>query len=127
MTTILVIDDEELVRTVFANYLAKVGFEVICCAEALEGLDAFDRYAPDLVITDLLMPGMRGMEVIAEIRKRDAHIPIFAMSGAASGMGESDLARATDLGARYVFAKPVRMGEVFELIKIELEQAKAAE
>ena len=118
---ILVIDDEEPIRRLFARFLDKRGYDVLCVAGAAEGLAAFREEPADLVITDLLMPGMNGLELIRHLHRHTPDLPIFAMSGGADAVGESDLVRAAESGAVFVFAKPLRLEEIADLIRIQLE------
>lgn len=81
MAHILLIDDDELLRDTVQQMLELDGHRV---TEATDGLDGLARHAAgrfDLVITDVLMPLMDGAQFIIELRKRDARVPVLAISG----------------------------------------------
>jgi CheY-like chemotaxis protein len=78
---ILLVDDEDEVREPAAHYLRGQGYVVV---EAHDGLDALDRFQPgafDLVVMDLTMPRMNGRQAFAELRTRDAEVPVILCSG----------------------------------------------
>ncbi len=69
---VLVIEDEETIQRIIRDYLTSSGYDVRCVADGLEGVQLFDHYQPDLLILDLNLPSMSGLEVAAHIRKRSA-------------------------------------------------------
>jgi len=81
MTTILVIDDEDLVRFTLRELLESAGYSVIGAADGIHGLEAARRHNVDLVVTDIIMPRREGVETIAELRKWRSGIPVIAISG----------------------------------------------
>jgi DNA-binding response OmpR family regulator len=106
MARILVIDDDHAVRLTIQVFLERGGHEVICAADGEQGLRAFASEAPQLIITDIIMPNKEGIETIMQIRERDATVPIIAMSGGGR-VGNADfLKMAARLGANEVLAKP---------------------
>jgi two-component system, chemotaxis family, chemotaxis protein CheY len=106
MARILVIDDDHAVRLTIKMFLERMGHEVICASDGEEGLRAFVSESPQLIITDIIMPNMEGIETIMQIRQRDAAIPIIAMSGGGR-IGNTDfLKMAAGIGANEVLAKP---------------------
>jgi CheY-like chemotaxis protein len=106
MARILVIDDDHAVRLTIQVILERDGHEVICAADGERGLRAFQSAAPQLIITDIIMPNKEGLETIMEIRARDAAIPIIAMSGGGR-VGNADfLKMALRVGASAILPKP---------------------
>jgi DNA-binding NtrC family response regulator len=107
--TILVCDDEELIRWSLAEQLQSEGYRVL---EAVDGVDCLEKiraHAPDLVITDMKMPRMDGMEVLRRLREEDRELPVIVLTA----MGAADLVvEATQLGARAYLAKPFDLREV---------------
>jgi CheY-like chemotaxis protein len=93
---ILVVDDAPLVRKFLTEFLEREGYEVLTAADGLDGLDALSRSLPDLIISDLNMPRMSGLEFLAVVRERFPHIATIAMSGdyIASGKPSGILADA---------------------------------
>ena len=82
MHNILVIDNEESILLMITMALAKFGFNVEIAADGLEGIKKFDKSRFDLVITDILMPGLNGNGVARHIRNSEnKYTPVIAMSG----------------------------------------------
>jgi len=79
---ILVIDDEDQIRKITVKFLEKNGgYEVFQAANGREGINMFESHHPDVVITDLNMPGMRGEEVVRYIRNKTTKTKVIAVSG----------------------------------------------
>ncbi len=81
MARILVIDDDDQIRDVFRQILEHAGYEVEVAPDGLEGIRLFKEKNIDLVITDILMPGMGGLETIMELRLASPDVKIIAISG----------------------------------------------
>ncbi|MDD4429663.1 MAG: response regulator, partial [Paludibacter sp.] len=81
MEKILVIDDDKLVRKVFKLTLSKEGYDVLEAEDGRQGLQLIKTENPDLVLTDFLMPGINGLEVIAEITRLKLNIPVIMLTG----------------------------------------------
>ena len=108
MARILVVDDEEGIRTLIRNMLVREGHQVTTACDGVEALRVVDSQAVDLVITDLIMPEMEGVEMISELRRRFPAIKIIAMSGGGMGGAVDYLRLAKALGAGQTLAKPFR-------------------
>ena len=78
---ILVVDDQFLIRETARQILESEGYEVLTAADGLDGLHAFSKSLPDLIISDLNMPRMSGFEFLAVVRERFPHIATIAVSG----------------------------------------------
>jgi DNA-binding NtrC family response regulator len=101
---LLFVDDEESIRRSLGNYFRELGHEVHTAASGKEGLALFEQVQPHVVILDLRMPGMNGLEVLEALRSRDAVILML------TGHGEVDTAvQAMRLGAENFLQKPVDM------------------
>jgi CheY-like chemotaxis protein len=90
---ILLAEDEIAVSRLLRRYLEKVGFEVLAAANGLEALDLFRRENPDLLLSDIDMPEMDGLELLARIREVNRRLPAILVSGKAepeSGAQERD-------------------------------------
>ena len=118
---ILVVDDEPALRRVAEYRLVEAGYEVCLADNGRAGLDAFASFAPDLVVTDLRMPGMAGEDLAAEILRRDGSIPIIVVTG--HGTVASAVCAVRGGIADYVL-KPVSWDEM--LITVERTLAAAA-
>jgi CheY-like chemotaxis protein len=117
MSRILVIDDDAQVRRVIVRVLIGAGHSAIEAADGQQGIVLFRDAAPDLVITDLVMPGKEGIETIRAIRAIVPDTKVIAMSGSAAGSdGTLYLSVAEKLGADAVIAKPFRPHELLALI-----------
>ena len=108
---ILVIDDEEPNRRLLARVLTRAGFEVVACSSAEEGLELLSRARADLVLMDIRLGKMDGIEATRRIKADPvlASIPVVAVS--AYAMTE-DIARAREAGVSGYLTKPFRMKEI---------------
>ena len=80
MKRILVVDDEEDIRQLYKEELEEEGYEVELAERGVEALDKISRSKPDVVILDLRMPGMGGLEVLERIREQDKELPVIICS-----------------------------------------------
>lgn len=106
MATVLVIDDDEEHRTLVREILVRAGYRVEEAADGVQGLRLFGKSSPDLVITDINMPGIDGHEVITALRVARADVPVIAISGGGAVAKDELLLRAASLGANEVIMKP---------------------
>ncbi len=77
MNKILVVDDEENIRLLYMEELQDLGYEVIAASNGNDAIKKFEIYQPDLIILDILMPGMSGIETMNIIREKSKDIPII--------------------------------------------------
>ena len=103
---ILVVEDNDLNRKLFGDLLKAKGFEVEPLADGAEVLDRARAFAPDLVIMDIQLPRISGLELIEALKRDDdlRHIPVLAVT-AYAGKGDED--RIREAGAEGYRAKPV--------------------
>lgn len=101
---VLSIDDEMVLRQSIVAYLEDSGFNMIEANDGEEGLEVFRREKPDLVLTDLQMPKMSGLDVLTQIAKESPDTPIIVVSGAG---GMSDVIEALRRGAWDYITKPI--------------------
>ncbi len=80
--TLLIIDDDEVVRASLAAYLEDSGFSVLQASNGQQGLQVFEQDKPDLVICDLRMPQMGGLELIRQVTELSSQTPVIVVSGA---------------------------------------------
>lgn len=110
MGKVLVVDDDMLVRRVLRTFLERAGHRVTEAGNGLEALDVFDEERPHLVLTDILMPRMNGLEMMVQMRRRLPEVRLIAMTGSAyDGDADAMLLLARDLGAARTFRKPLDM------------------
>jgi CheY-like chemotaxis protein len=107
--TILVIDDDPAVRRFLKDSLAEWGGHVETAVNGVEGIRAFRACRPALVLTDLLMPGVTGLEVIRTIRSLDDRVPVVLVTGQAAFQKS---AVAHRYGFTAVLSKPFGLNEL---------------
>ena len=77
---ILIIEDENTIRRVVRDYLDAAGYDVACASDGLEGVQLFDTFQPDLLILDINLPSMDGLEIATHIRKHSAEVHIIMLT-----------------------------------------------
>ncbi|MFA5689959.1 MAG: response regulator [Kiritimatiellales bacterium] len=123
MGHILIIEDNEAVRGLFQQVLEIEGYSVAVAGNGHEGLAAAREREPDLVITDIMMPEMDGLELIQRLRANSPGLPVIAISG---GMREAPfnfLSQAEQMGANKTLEKPVALAELINAVKTLLATA----
>ena len=103
-TSILVIDDDALVRNMVARFLDRAGYRVLAAQGGAEGLELFDAERPDIILLDLRMPGLSGLEVLEQVRARDKNQPVIVISGTPD---LDDVVSSLRLGAWDYLVKPL--------------------
>lgn len=118
MARILVIDDDEFVRGLMARLLGRQGHTVTCAPDGAAGLEAFRQGRYDLIITDIIMPEMEGIEFIVNLREEDPEVPLMAISGGSDGTGPgAPLHDARLLGADATLAKPFEVDILIDTVE----------
>jgi len=117
MRKILIIEDNHLVRSTLDKILRGSGFEVVTAKDGVQGVAAFSREHPDLVITDIIMPEKEGLQTIREIRQEQSDAKIIAISGGGRVGNVDYLSKAQELGAIETIAKPFDPEELVERVK----------
>jgi two-component system, OmpR family, response regulator ResD len=120
---VLVVDDEPMVREVLARYLAKEGYAVDVAEDGEEALVAYARALPDLVLLDLMLPRVDGLEVFRRIR---AHAPTAVIMLTARGE-ETDRVVGLELGADDYVTKPFSPREVVARVRAVLRRSGTPE
>ena len=122
MPKILVVDDDEQIRELVDSMLTAYGYEITLANNGQLATRVYREQPFDLVITDLVMPDMEGIELIQKLRAINQNVTIIAMSGGASGASETYLKTAGFLGARYTLPKPFKLDELLKVVSTALEQ-----
>lgn len=117
---ILVVDDKWENRSIIANLLGPIGFEVVEAIDGAEGWKKVQEFHPDLVITDLLMPGIGGFELIDQIRTSEQFKDLIVIVSSAS-VFEADQYRSIEAGGNDFLPKPVLATELLEKLKKHLQ------
>ena len=127
--SILVVDDEDTIREVIRRYLERDGFAVREAADGYAALDAIAEAAPDLIVLDLMLPGVDGLSLTRQLRTlkgandERSRIPIIMLTA----KGEtSDRIRGLDLGADDYMAKPFSQQELVSRVKAVLRRSGEA-
>ena len=110
---ILVVDDDEDVREVLKDTLQLVGHKIVDCPDAYTALKEIEKNSFDLIITDLGMPGMTGLEMSEQIHKKHPEIPIVMITGWGTQLSTDDTARN---GIVTVMSKPFHLKDVREMV-----------
>lgn len=114
---VLIVEDNEVIREQLARVIRKEGFEVVTAEDGEMGLEMFKNERPEILIADLKMPGMNGMELMHEVRSLSTSVQIIVVTG----FGKFDTAiSALHEGAMDYLQKPVDL----ELLILALERAK---
>ena len=109
MKKILIIDDEKPTLNMFRLFLSAYGYEVLLAENGLQGLEIFRKEGPPIVLTDIKMPGMDGLEVLRQVKEIAPRTEVIVISG----HGDMDLAmRALQLNASDFLSKPVQKSEL---------------
>lgn len=127
MATILVVDDEHEVGAVIRRVLERAGFTVNVASNAADGLEAVAAAPPDVVITDVIMPKVHGVELIKTLRERYPRIRVVAISGGGSFgplaykpeaiSTHAYLAAAREAGAEEILTKPFDLTDLLGAIR----------
>lgn len=121
--TILVIDDEKDLQELVRYNLEKEGYDVIVARDGTTGLDIALRHRPDLIVLDLMMPGMDGLEVCRKLRgdDRGKRVPLLMLTAKAT---EADRVVGLELGADDYVTKPFSPRELVARVKAILRRSK---
>lgn len=116
---ILVIDDEDNICDLINLYFEKAGYQVVCTGDGAQGLEMIKSEKPDLVILDLMLPGMDGLDVCKEIRKT-SNVPLIMLS---ARVDEVDRVLGLEIGADDYVTKPFSPRELLARVKAVLRRA----
>jgi len=120
---ILIIDDEEVLQDVLTSLIRREGHTIFNALSAEDGLEILDREEIDLVVLDLMLPGMSGQEALAEIRRRDPEMVVVVITAYSSIEGAIQAMRE---GAFHYIPKPFKNDEVLLTLRKGLEQRRLA-
>jgi len=126
MKTILIIEDDQLIRESIVELLETRSYRVLSAGNGIEGISVAIENQPDLIVCDVMMPGLDGYEVVASIRneKKLAEVPFIFLSAKTQRL---DLRKAMNLGADDYLTKPFKAQELFEAIEARLKRNESGE
>ena len=117
---VLVVDDEDKIRQILDAYLRDEGFEVVSASTGEEALTRFDQSPPDLVVLDIMLPGMDGLDVLRELRRR-SDVYVILLTARAE---EIDRVVGLSAGADDYLVKPFSPRELVARVKAVLRRAR---
>jgi DNA-binding response OmpR family regulator len=117
---VLVVDDEPIVVDVLTRYLTREGFEVATAHDGQEAVDAFPRFRPDLVLLDLMLPRVDGLEAFRRMRDQDS-VPVIMLTARGE---ETDRVVGLELGADDYVSKPFSPREIVARVRAVLRRAE---
>jgi len=119
-TRILYVDDTRTNLVIAKGILSKAGFQVFLAEDGKQGLEMADQLQPDLILLDVMMPGMSGFEVCAALQKNEqtAYVPVVFMTALTE---ERDRTQAFSVGAVDYLTKPIDPGRLLETVRKHLE------
>ena len=124
--TILLVDDEAVLRELLQEILEEAGYKVATAGDGRQALAVLDSVSPQLVVSDITMPGMDGFQLYAEVRARPrfVSVPFVFLSGLGS---EIDVREGKKLGADEYLTKPVREADLLIAVRARLDRSAQIE
>ncbi|MCK5541826.1 MAG: response regulator [Desulfobacterales bacterium] len=117
MARVLIIDDEENILKMLSMALEREGHKVTTASNGKEGIKLYKETLADVIITDIVMPEMEGLEAIKKLRNEFKDIKIIALSGGGFVNPKEYLKLAKHFGAQYTFTKPANLKELLSAIE----------
>ena len=117
---LLVVDDEPNIRDLLAESLRFAGFEVVTASDGLEAVAAATRERPDLVVLDVMMPGIDGFEVVRRLRAEGTRVPVLFLTARDD---KADAINGLTVGGDDYVTKPFSLGEVVARIRALLRRS----
>ncbi len=114
---ILVVDDNKKFLDLLNEFLTDNDYDVMISDNGKEAKKHFTEFNPDIVVTDIVMPDLDGIELLLELRQINPDIQVIMMSGGNRGFAESYLRMAEKLGANVILNKPFALSELLQQIK----------
>lgn len=116
--TVLVVDDDPLVLRTFERMLAE-RYTVETCATARDAIPRIARGGIDVVVTDLSMPGLSGIDLLRAVRARNPHLPIIIATGSPTADSEAE---AAELGAYDYLVKPIGLEQLWRTVDLAIRR-----
>jgi CheY-like chemotaxis protein len=111
---VLAIDDEAIILDLIVAMCQSLGFSVRTASSGEAGLQLARQHHFDLVLTDLAMPGLSGLEVARELHKAQPDLPVILVTGWQASLDQADLDRA---GIEHVLSKPFRIEQLTDIVR----------
>lgn len=114
---LLIVDDNKSFLEMLKEFLTDRGYDVAYCNNGKEAQKKFSEFMPDIVVTDIIMPGVDGIELLLGLRKINPDVRVIAMSGGNRGHADTYLHMAEKLGANVILNKPFELSELLEQVR----------
>ena len=124
MAKILVVDDDTKIQMVVRIMLQKKGYDVKCVSSGLEAFQEIPEFKPDIIMLDVMMPGMGGYEVCRKLKSSESTKNISVIMLTALGMGE-DFEKAIENGADWYIVKPFNSRQLLSRVSMLLDGEQA--
>ncbi len=121
--TVLVVDDEHAIRDTVCSYLRQEGYQVFTAADGLAAIQAFRSYSPDLVVLDIMLPGLDGLEVLARLRQ-ESNAYVLMLTARSE---ETDRVVGLKMGADDYLTKPFSPRELVARVQAILRRGRGVE
>jgi two-component system alkaline phosphatase synthesis response regulator PhoP len=118
---VLLVDDEDFLRSFYSHYFANKGFTVFEADNGLDGVSVAEAERPNLIILDLIMPGMNGFGVCKQLRENSSFDKTTIIITSSKSY-KPDIDKALELGADAYVVKPVEFDELFKIATEKMKQ-----
>lgn len=112
--SILVVDDEPAIREIFSHFLERRGHKVVTVGTASDALKSASSVEFDVIVLDNILPDMRGLDLVEQLREHSKASKIILLTGAP---GKETEARASELGIHMYLSKPIRASALIEVVE----------
>jgi two-component system, OmpR family, response regulator len=123
-TRVLVVEDDRYIRELMAMELEHRGLEVLCVPDGPSGLEAAGRFRPDIVVLDVMLPGLDGVGVLKRLRTSGSRVPVVMLTARDA---PTDKIHSLDLGADDYLTKPFHVEELLARMRAMLRRTEAEE
>ena len=120
---LLLVEDEHTLAEIIADTLGEKEFDVTVAYDGVEGLRQFDACRPDVVVTDIMMPGMDGFSFVDELRRRSSDVPVLFLSARSA---VDDVVRGFETGGNDYLRKPFAMSELVVRVRALVGRSRSA-
>jgi len=124
MARILLIDDDVDFRSMLRRTLQRAGYEVAEAGNGQEGLKQLNESSIDLVLTDIIMPDMEGVETVMHLKRTRPELEVIVMSGGGRQTPDNYLKLASKVGAFRAFIKPFATADFLEAVEAALKPSQ---
>jgi two-component system, OmpR family, alkaline phosphatase synthesis response regulator PhoP len=118
---VLIVDDEDFLRSFYSHYFVNKGFTVLEADNGLDGVSIAEAEKPELILLDLIMPGMHGFAVCKQLRENPAFDDTTIIITSAKSY-KPDIDKALELGADAYVIKPVEFDDLYQIVTEKMKQ-----